>query len=200
MFRFGFVKILQAQSSRRTDSMVDKTCYASTVLIAFRIRETTMALAKEDIEEIKELIVAVIAERRPEMAGNNVRYELEIRERIVRVEEELKHQRELMLAGFKQMEKRFEQVDKRFEQLIGEMNARFAQVDKRFEQIEKRFEQIDKRFEQVDKRFEQIEKRFEQIDKRFEVMTARIDRFMVWSFATTLTVGGIVIAVIKYLP
>ena len=83
-----------------------------------------------------------------------MRYELDLRERIVRVEEELKHQRELMLAGFKQMEKRFEQVDKRFE----------------------------------------------KIDKRFEVMTARIDRFMVWSFATTLTVGGIVIAVIKYLP
>jgi chromosome segregation ATPase len=138
-----------------------------------------MALAKEDIEEIKELIVAVIAERRPEMAGNNVRYELEIRERIVRVEEELKHQRELMMEGF-------HRVDKRFEQLIGEMNARFAQVDKRFEQI--------------DKRFEQVEKRFEQIDRRFEVMTTRIDRFMVLSFATTLTVGGIVIAAIKYLP
>lgn len=83
-----------------------------------------------------------------------MRYELELRERIVRVEEELKHQRELMFEGFKQMEKCFEQVDKRFE----------------------------------------------QIDKRFEVMTARIDRFMVWSFATTLTVGGIVIAAIKYLP
>lgn len=152
-----------------------------------------MALAKEDIEEIKELIVAVIAERRPEMAGNNVRYELEIRERIVRVEEELKHQRELMMEGF-------HRVDKRFEQLIGEMNARFAQVDKRFEQVEKRFEQMEKRFEQIDKRFEQVEKRFEQIDRRFEVMTARIDRFMVWSFATTLTVGGIVIAAIKYLP
>jgi len=66
------------------------------------------------------------------------------------------------------------------------MNARFAQVNKRFEQVEKRFEQIDKRFE--------------QIDRRFEVMTTRIDRFMVWSFATTLTVGGIVIAAIKYLP
>lgn len=152
-----------------------------------------MALAKEDIEEIKELIVAVIAERRPEMAGNNVRYELEIRERIVRVEEELKHQRELMMEGF-------HRIDKRFEQLIGEMNARFAQVDKRFEQVEKRFEQMEKRFEQIDKRFEQVEKHFEQIDRRFEVMTARIDRFMVWSFATTLTVGGIVIAVIKYLP
>ena len=33
------------------------------------------------------------------------------------MEEELKHQRELMLAGFAQMEKRFEQVDKRFEQI-----------------------------------------------------------------------------------
>lgn len=97
-----------------------------------------------------------------------MRYALELRERIVRVEEELKHQRELMLEGFKQMEKRFEQIDKRFEQ--------------------------------VEKRFEQIDKRFEQIDRRFEVMTARIDRFMVWSFATTLMVGGIVIAVIKYLP
>jgi len=149
-----------------------------------------MALASEDIDIIKELIVSVITERqaaRPETVGNNnVRYELEIRERIVRVEEELKHQRELMLEGFSR-------VDKRFEQLISEMNARFAQVDKRFELIEKRFEQIDKRFEQM-------EKRFEQIDRRFEVMTARIDRFMVWSFATTLTVGGIVIAAIKYLP
>jgi len=116
-----------------------------------------MALAREDIEEIRGLIISVITERQParlEMASNNVRYELEIRERIVRVEEELKHQRELMLEGFKQMEKRFEQVDKRFE----------------------------------------------QIDKRFEVITSRIDRFMVWSFATTLTVGGIVIAAIKYLP
>lgn len=63
-----------------------------------------MALAKEDIEEIKDLIVAVMAERRPETLGNNVRYELEIRERIVRVEVELKHQRELMLEGFKQMD------------------------------------------------------------------------------------------------
>lgn len=109
------------------------------------------------------------------------------------MEEELKHQRELMMEGF-------HRIDKRFEQLIGEMNARFAQVDKRFEQVEKRFEQMEKRFEQIDKRFEQVEKRFEQIDRRFEVMTARIDRFMVWSFATTLTVGGIVIAAIKYLP
>jgi Fe2+ transport system protein B len=130
-----------------------------------------MALAKEDIEEIQNMIVKAFSER-PELIQANVRYELEIRERIVRLEEELKHQRELMVEGFKLMEKRFEQIDKRFEQ-------------------------VDKRFEQMEKRFELIDKRFEQVDRRFEILTGRIDRFMVWSFATTLTVGGLVVAAIK---
>ncbi len=89
-----------------------------------------MALAQEDIEQIKQLIDRAIAER-PETLNANVRYELDLRERTIRVEEALKHQRELMQEGFKQMEKRFEQVDKRFEQ-----------VDKRFEQVDKRFEQM----------------------------------------------------------
>ena len=112
-----------------------------------------MSLAKEDIEEIQNLIAKAFSER-PENNQVNVRYELEIRERIVRVEEELKHQRELMIEGFNR----------------------------------------------VDKRFEQVDKRFEQIDKRFEVLTSRIDRFMIWSFATTLTVGGLIVAAIKFLP
>ena len=110
-----------------------------------------MALAKEDIEEIQNLIAKAFSER-PENNQVNVRYELEIRERIVRVEEELKHQRELMIEGFSR----------------------------------------------VDKRFEQVDKRFEQVDKRFEVLISRIDRFMIWSFATTLTVGGLVVAAIKF--
>jgi uncharacterized protein YhaN len=65
--------------------------------------------------------------------------------------------------------------------------------------MDKRFEQVDKRFVQVDKRFEDVNKRFEQVDKRFDQLTSRMDHFMVWSFATTLTVGGIVIAAIKFL-
>ncbi|MFI3197637.1 MAG: hypothetical protein QX196_04860 [Methylococcaceae bacterium] len=64
-------------------------------------------------------------------------------------------------------------------------------------------EDMDKRFEQVDKRFEQMHvetaKRFEQVDKRFDQLTSRMDHFMIWSFATTLTVGGVVIAAIKFL-
>ncbi len=65
-------------------------------------------------------------------------FEIDIRERIVRVEEELKNQREIL-------------------------NLMLAQMDKRFEMSEKRFEQVDKRFEQVDKRFEQVDKRFEEL-------------------------------------
>jgi esterase/lipase len=95
------------------------------------------------------------------------------------------------------MERRFEQIDKRFEQMHLDMNKRFEQVDKRFEQVDKRFEQMHL---DMNKRFEQVDKRFEQVDKRFEVLTSRIDHFMIWSFATTLTVGGLVIAAIKFLP
>jgi len=77
-----------------------------------------------------------------------------------------------------------------------EMRALREDMDKRFEQVDKRFEQM-----QVEtaKRFEQVDKRFEQVDKRFDQLTSRMDHFMIWSFATTLTVGGIVIAAIKFL-
>lgn len=71
-------------------------------------------------------------------------YEIELRERMIRVEEELKHQRELMQQGFAMMDKRFEAADKRFEEI-----------------------------------------------------TSRLDRFMVWSFSTTVTVGGLVVAILK---
>jgi len=45
-----------------------------------------------------------------------------------------------------------------------------------------------------------MDRRFEAVDRRFEELTRRIDRFMVWSFATTLTVGGLVVAALKFWP
>lgn len=57
-------------------------------------------------------------------------------EHSIRVEEELKAQRELMKKSFELVEKRFKQLDKNFEL------------------IEKRFEQIDKRSELVNKRID----------------------------------------------
>ncbi|WP_058553384.1 hypothetical protein [Thiohalocapsa sp. ML1] len=148
-----------------------------------------MALAQEDIEFIKDHLGDWLAER--SLGKPPAVYEIELRERMVRVEEELRHQRELMREGFAQMEKRLEQIDKRFEQ-----------IDKRFEQIDKRFEQVDKRFEQVDKRFESIQadmdKRFEAARQDMRELQRRMDRFMLWSFSTTVAVGALVVSLVKF--
>ena len=144
-----------------------------------------MALAQEDIEQIRLLIQKTLSEM-PETLNANVRYELDLRERTIRVEEELKHQRELMLEGFKQMEKRFEQMDKRFEQIQLDMN--------------KRFEQVDKRFEQVDKRFEQVDKKFEQMHQEIMGLHHEIKLLMRWSFGTLLAIGGLIVAVLRLAP
>ena len=106
-----------------------------------------MALEEKDYKSIEDYLknnlARIISEQ--SLAKPPVVYEIELRERMVRVEEELKNQRELMNRGFEQMDKRFEQVDKRFEQ-----------VERRFEQVERRFEQIDKRFDEVNKRLFQF--------------------------------------------
>jgi len=109
-----------------------------------------MNLATEDIRFIKEHLGEWLAEQ---SLGK-----IELRERMVRVEEELKHQRELIKTILEQMDKRFDAMQK-------EMN-----------------------------------RRFDAVDKRFEALTRRIDRFMIWSYATTLTVGGLVVTLLKLLP
>jgi chaperonin cofactor prefoldin len=152
-----------------------------------------MPLVKEDIDFIKAQFEAWLTEMLPEQKPGV--YDLELRTRMLKVEEELRHQRELMQQGFAMMEKRFEQVDKRFESMQHNMDKRFEQVDKRIESLQ---HNMDRRFEQVERRFEQMDKRFEQMDKRFDVLTVRIDRFMRWSFGLTLTVAGIIIAVLKF--
>ncbi len=88
------------------------------------------------------------------------------------------------------------QMEKMNERLSSEMRELREDMDKRFEQVDKRFEQVDKRFEQVDKRFEQVQA---ETTKRFEQLTSRIDHFMIWSFATTISVGGMIVAAIKFL-
>nr|VFK33179.1 MAG: hypothetical protein BECKMB1821G_GA0114241_11413 [Candidatus Kentron sp. MB]VFK77463.1 MAG: hypothetical protein BECKMB1821H_GA0114242_11433 [Candidatus Kentron sp. MB] len=60
----------------------------------------------------------------------SIDYEIQIRERIVRVEEELKNQRELMKRGFDLVEKRFEQIDKRFEQIDKRFDALIRRLDR----------------------------------------------------------------------
>jgi len=93
-----------------------------------------MALAQEDIDFIKTHLGEWVAEQ--SLGKPPAVYEIELRERMVRVEEELRHQRELMREGFAQMEKRFEQVDKRFEQ-----------VDKRFESVQQDIRNLQQRMD-----------------------------------------------------
>ena len=95
-----------------------------------------------------------------------IRYDLENRERIIRLEVGIENIVQLIKQGF-------EERDKRLNLLQEQMNKRFEQIDKRFEQIDKRFEQIDKRFESMQ---EQMDKRFEQVDKRFESMQEQMDK------------------------
>ncbi|MDH7555279.1 MAG: hypothetical protein QHH74_16695 [Spirochaetota bacterium] len=76
-----------------------------------------MALEQKDIEFIesylKENLPRILAEQ--SLAKPPVVYEIELRERMVRVEEELKHQRELMKEGFDQINKRLELLENRFD-------------------------------------------------------------------------------------
>jgi hypothetical protein len=130
-----------------------------------------MPLVQEDYDAIGKYVQKHMSEwlGNQSLAKPPQVYEIELRERMVRVEEELKNQRDLMKQGFDLM-------DKRFQEMRGDMN---------------------KRFEQVDKRFEQVDKRFEQVDKHFGIVTKRIDNFMIWSFGTSVTMAGIIIAVLK---
>ena len=139
-------------------------------------------LAKEDLDQIRHLVQEEI---RQELGGRslreaaNVSYELDLRERTLHVEQELRHQRELMTQGFQLMEKRFEQVDKRFEAMREDMNTRF---------------------EQVDKRFEQVDKRFEEVNASIKDLGRRMDRFMVWTFGMMATFTGLIVAAMRFLP
>jgi len=132
---------------------------------------TAETMQSGDFEaRVTEIVNRILAHNKPRPQRTDPDREIALAERFVRVEEELKHQRELMIKGFAQAEKRFEQVDKRFEESRQDMLARFEQVDKRFEQVDKRFEQIR---EDMNKRFEEM---FRHTDKRFEDMHYALDR------------------------
>ncbi len=99
---------------------------------------------EDDLREIGEYIAA----RFPALKSGGVYsgygdIKIDLYERMVRVEEELKHQRELILNVMKMMDKRFAEVDKRFEDLRSDMNRRFE--DMRTD-MSNRFEQVDRRF------------------------------------------------------
>lgn len=129
-----------------------------------------MSLREEDVKRIGEYVkpwLREVVERimpRPAVAGMDQK----LLERMVRVEEELKAQRELMEVKFDAIDRRFESNDRRFESI----DQRFESINKHFESVDKRFESMDQRFgdliHHMDRRFESNDRRFESMDKRFD--------------------------------
>lgn len=130
--------------------------------------ETTMELSHETLESIGHYVRNNLGTWLREVTSDR---DIQLYERTVRVEEELKAQRDLMRQGFEFMEKRFEQMERRFEQ------------------VEKRFEQVDKRFEQVDKRFEELRV---DMNARFQDMHTYSSR---WFAVISIVLAALTIAV-----
>jgi hypothetical protein len=82
-----------------------------------------VALSQEDIAFIKAHMAEWLTEQ--SLGKPAAVYEIELRERMVRVEEELRHQRELMREGFERVDSRFEQVDSRFDEMIRRHDRHF---------------------------------------------------------------------------
>jgi ABC-type Na+ transport system ATPase subunit NatA len=130
-----------------------------------------MNIAAEDIAKIEDIVERIVEERLKPRPVSVSAYDIELRERMLRVEEELKHQRELMMEGFKQIDKRFEQVDKRFESIQMQM----------------------------DRRFEQVDKRFEQQHQEIMAIHSEIKLLMRWGFGALIAVGGLFATVLRLL-
>ena len=92
---------------------------------------TSMAskLTNDHLEQISRYLAEkfpVLKATRTKQSARDI--EIDIRERIVRVEEELKNQRDLIREILISTDKRFEQVDKRFEEIQKSVDKRFTMM------------------------------------------------------------------------
>jgi hypothetical protein len=113
--------------------------------------EEVMNLTEEHLQKIGEYIKRNFDEISGESRFSHARaFEMQTSERLTRVEEEVKAQRDIILMGFQQMDKRFElmqkDMDERFKSVQKRMDDRFSQVDRRFDDVNKRFDDVNKRF------------------------------------------------------
>jgi len=140
-----------------------------------------MALSNEEIARIGDYLKDYLPQWVREFNSPALTTNAMLLERLIRLEEELKAQRELMEARFAAMDKRFESVDKRFESM-----------DKRFESMDKRFEDL---IHYMDKRFEDL---IHYMDKRFDSMNNRFSSLQ-WMIGLGFTLIAALMAVFNFL-
>jgi DNA anti-recombination protein RmuC len=136
--------------------------------------DPTMTLGAEDVRRIADYVKPWLRDTILEMVPRRPsEIDTQLLERMVRVEEELKAQRELMAERFDAVDKRFAASDKRFEDLQRSLDKRFEDVqaasEKRFEDLHR---SLDKRFDASDRRFEDLHR---SLDKRFDASDRRAD-------------------------
>jgi len=101
--------------------------------------EPAVELGDKELEKIGTYVKRHLPEWMGELRRER---ELDLIERILRVEEEVKSSREVMEARFAAVYERFESVDKHFESMQQNMKTRFEAVDNRFKSVDKRFSQL----------------------------------------------------------
>ena len=97
---------------------------------------------------------------------------------------------QMMILMLKAQTNHFSHLDVELREDVQNLDIRLSS------QMEKMNERLSSEMRELRK---DMDKRFEQVDKRFELLTSRIDHFMMWSFATTVSVGGMIVAAIKFL-
>ena len=147
---------------------------------------STTTLAPVDQAYIEEVVKKAIANMMSSVSSRD-RYEMDLRERMVRVEEGLQRQGELMQANFTAMEKRSEQMDKRLEQMDKRLDLMQQDMDKRFERVDKRFDLMQ----------QEIARGFEQNHREIIALHNEMKTQLRWAFGLVLTMAGLVIAVSK---
>lgn len=164
---------------------------------------SSMEIGNRELEKIGTYVQNHLAEWIHKIRSER---ELDLIERVVRVEEELKTQRETTEIGFQAMEKRFDllqqsmdrqfaAIDQRFEQTREEMNLRFEQtqqsMDRNFEftrlEMNRRFEE---KQQSMDRQFESVEKRLDSFEKRFSVLQ--------WTIGLGFTILAVLMGVFNF--
>ena len=149
-----------------------------------------MELTKEQLEQIGSYIESNFDRFGAKSNVVQLRsYDIQLIERMTRIEEELRNQREIILKQNETMQFGFSQMDKRFETMQKQMDSRFEAVQK---QMDERFTAVDKRFESVQK---QIDERFTAVDKRFDDMNKKFT-MMMWMMSAGFTIIATVITLL----
>ena len=124
------------------------------------------------------------------------------REIILKLDKEKLSSEEMIVLMLKAQTNHFAHLDVDLRSEMAELNKNVSdRIEASTQQWREEMSKLNKelRQEMLDLR-KDMDKRFEQVDKRFEALTVRIDRFMIWSFTTSLAIGAAVVAAIRYLP